>query len=499
MRQLKNLSLIVLGILVAMSSCKKTKDIVDPQIPLEPDTASFLQLTAPGIPASATAYFAVFSMESKTGEPIFSNKKVALNYVQGLFKTDKLPVNKGEFRLTKFIVVKSSDTAIYAAPLAGSAKAGQVTKPLTHNLVVNQAGVFVHAAELLKINDNDVPANYGYNADDFGFNPFLTLKLKLKITVGDVIYDSLPSLLFIEATKGDNSKWNREIDLSKGVSAFSIPDDFDQYKFKISKWNLTFEKNLNRGELSNNQQLDFEAARLTKKLVKETTYLELSTGLREDSRTEYFYAAAGKLSDINYFQRLPQYAELQPIHKYKFVYSGNILDTIKRFSPDQVLNGFTAFSYTGGKISSIHNKSFDQQTFAAVAYTGTAANPKIEIDYLFSNGNSMNYKMNFSGGNKTSDIAQTSTGGSQSGTYEYDSNINPYHQMGYPDLYLSNSSKNNRLIEQGNYAGAYPSTIPYKYEYSYDADGYPTALYISYKGYTSGQHLYRTKKVFQYQ
>ena len=49
------------------------------------------------------------------------------------------------------------------------------------------------------------------------------------------------------------------------------------------------------------------------------------------------------------------------------------------------------------------------------------------------------------------------------------------------------------------YAGGSPTVIPYRYEYVYDDDGYPKESYVSYKGYSSQQHLYRIKKVFRYQ
>jgi hypothetical protein len=97
------------------------------------------------------------------------------------------------------------------------------------------------------------------------------------------------------------------------------------------------------------------------------------------------------------------------------------------------------------------------------------------------------------------DFAQTSTGGTESGVYEYDDHINPKHQLGWQDLYFTNESRNNLVKEQKNYGGSIPSVVPYRFEYVYDADGYPTAVYISYRGYTSKEHRYRIKKEYIYQ
>jgi hypothetical protein len=147
----------------------------------------------------------------------------------------------------------------------------------------------------------------------------------------------------------------------------------------------------------------------------------------------------------------------------------------------------------------MYNKSYDQETGAAVEYNQLEVYQNIKADYLFSNGNSMTYTIKYLDGNKISDQAISSTGGGESGIYEYDENINPRHQLGYADLYFTNSSKNNLKNEQKSYGGAIPQVVPYKFEYTYNADGYPSEVFISYKGFTSQQHLYRTKKVFRYQ
>ena len=70
--------------------------------------------------------------------------------------------------------------------------------------------------------------------------------------------------------------------------------------------------------------------------------------------------------------------------------------------------------------------------------------------------------------------------------------------MNYPNIYLSNSSKNNLVSEQGRYVGAIPSVVVVKYEYTYDDDGYPSQLVRGFRGATSGEHLYNLKTVYTY-
>lgn len=495
LNRLLSISLISLFII----SCNKSIDKLPAPSPENADTTAYAQFTVNGLQQEQGQLYALVTIENSNDVPVVNTKKVTVDFIQGTYKSDKIALAKGTYKLSKFIIVKASDTAFYAAPKANTAKAGQVTKPLALDLSITQKGINLHTAEVIKINNTDNPSAFGYNTADFGFLPYLNITGKIKMSVGEVVYDNLPGKIKITAVDNNGNSWIREQDFQKGVNSIRVPENYTAYTFETEKFGVHFTRQFTRQQLTNNFLVEMDANRLPKLLRKETSFIENYAGFTEDSRTEYFYAAGNKLQHINYYQRLPQYADLQFQHTYKFVYDGFLLDTIKRYSPDNILNGFTAFTYSGNKITAMHNNSFDQQTFAAVEYGGTESNPQVTIDYLFSNGNSMVYRMNYSGGNKVNDQAQSSTGGTQSGVYEYDSNINPYHQLGYPDIFFTNTSKNNRIMEQGTYGGSIPSVVAYKFEYVYDNDGYPSVLYTSYKGYTSGQHLYRIKKVFQYQ
>ena len=61
-----------------------------------------------------------------------------------------------------------------------------------------------------------------------------------------------------------------------------------------------------------------------------------------------------------------------------------------------------------------------------------------------------------------------------------------------------NLSKNNLIEQQKNYSGNIPSAEPYKFEYTYDADGYPVELVKHFKNYRTGEHLFKIKIVYTY-
>jgi hypothetical protein len=70
--------------------------------------------------------------------------------------------------------------------------------------------------------------------------------------------------------------------------------------------------------------------------------------------------------------------------------------------------------------------------------------------------------------------------------------------MNMPDIFLSNISKNNLISQQKSYSGSIPSGVPYKFEYTYDGEGYPTELIKSFKSYPTDEHLYKIKTVYHY-
>jgi hypothetical protein len=109
----------------------------------------------------------------------------------------------------------------------------------------------------------------------------------------------------------------------------------------------------------------------------------------------------------------------------------------------------------------------------------------------------MDYIQKVIGGNRTEDSA-SSPGGGESGLYQYDFNINPLAHMNIPNIFLSNLTKNNLVNQKKTYSGSIPSAEPYKFEYSYDDEGYPKELIRSFKNYLNGEHLFKIKTVYTY-
>jgi hypothetical protein len=182
-----------------------------------------------------------------------------------------------------------------------------------------------------------------------------------------------------------------------------------------------------------------------------------------------------------------------------FEYNGAHVQTIRRYDEANKVIGVTSFGYDAqGKVRSIAQNENGQQTNAIVAYfSGTQEEATIQYTYP-GKPQTMQYNMLFYGGNLINGTATTSNGNVEAGRYDYDFEINPYAHMNWPDLFLSNSSKNNRINQYKTYQYNYPTIEPYSFSFTYDEEGYPKEQVKKFKSYSNNAHLYTTKTVYVY-
>lgn len=487
------------AILLLAASCKK-QDFTPPSVPASIDTTAYLQFTVQNMAAGESGAYAIISLVNSNGDTTIKNRKIQVTKKNQQFVTEPVALQRSNYSLVKFIIVKLADTAFYAVPIKESSKASLVTQPLPAVIAVAVKGMNAGTVGVVPVSNTDMPMQYGYTVSDFGFVPYMNVTAQLQIKVGEVLYDSLPGIVTIEAVDAQGNKWIREQAMKPGIYQLTVPANYHSYTFSVQKWNASVQKQFTQNTLQNGMHFRLYAEKDIKKLKEELVYVENGYDMIPESRSEFYYNASGSLKEIKFYQRSTVVQGLPLNYRYQFHYTASQgWDSMFRYDAQQQLTGYTAMDRSGGKIISMYNKSYDQQTGVAVSYGALPPYDIITAEYLFHNSNSMRYSMKFLNGNKVEDQAQSSTGGAESSIYSYDSEINPYHQMGYDDLYFTNASKNNITSVLKSYTGSMPSVVPYKYEYLYDADGYPKELYISYKGYNSQQHLYRIKKVFLYQ
>jgi hypothetical protein len=490
--------MVMLGLMAILlaTSCRK-KDNLAIERPTEVIKTTSLQFRVSGVPQSSRPLFALVSVQNLSGEYLLLNRKMAIHFEDGKYLTDSLVVNDGDYRLVKFIVTADTDTALYATPRLQSARQYEVNTPLAQQLIVKRQEKNIKDVQTLLIRNTDTPENFGYTEEEFGFVAFVKVKLHLSLTVGTQRYDSLAGTLKIDAVHENGTHWRKEIAMTPGMNTVSVPEKYYSFEFSVEKWLVRPTKKLLRSELPGTV-IELTATRNAKQLLEESSFIEREGLLSPENRTEYVYNVNNSIKEIDVFTKLTDKPGLQLSQKNRFIYHNAVLDSIKRYSDSDKLEASLAMFYTNGKITSIRSKDGAGETAATFTYTRPGDYDEIGARYVYENGNTMTYSMRYRQGNLVSDAALSSTGGSESGQYEYDDQVNPYQQLNVPDLFLSRNSKNNKIGEYKLYAGGFPLSVPYKYEYVYDADGYPKELWTSFRSYTGGQHLFRTKKVFTY-
>jgi len=469
-----------------------------------PVKSNKFRIVVDGLSGVTTGLNAVITIQkSVAGEEVISNKKLSLTH-NDKYVSEEISLQDGNYKLTKFLVVDNLGKVVYATPLVNSSRAAEVQRPLNIDISLPNPSSLQLPVEVLKVQATDNAESFGYPAGTFNEQqntPVETFKVKLKasVTVGTINYDSIPANFKIITWDANNVAHEKDTFLNAGAKEIVLPKSHVKFQFKLIKWGVSDEITLTRSQIQEGTTYILGGNKAAKKIKLEETYLFVEGSYQPSGKAIYSYNSSGNLSEVAFYQKMPQHSTLQYTHKNVYLYTGGNVNRINSVEANGTASGFTKFTYNlqGTKVINMHRKSYDQETFAAVEYSYPAGHASITIDYLYSNGNSMEYKMKFVGGNKVEDVARSNNGG-EGGSYSYDFNINPYAHMNMPDIYLSNLSKNNLLTQQKGYSGGFPSGDLYKLEYTYDSEGYPVEVIKYYRSYITGQDLYKTKTVFTY-
>ncbi len=455
-----------------------------------------------GQPYHSSNLRAVVSISKANGELVAQDQLLVLN-LSAPVQTATLELPAGDYKLTSFRMEYGSVQTHFAAPVAGSVKAAAVQKPLSIDFSVVENTMKDVAVDVLKVQPGETPQQYGYPSGAFDHgqedaNPYMKVKIKAIMKIGDVVYDSLPAALTISTWNDKGEMTTNYISLAAGTNEVQLLKAGVRFKFAVSKWGTTDEITLEKKDLDLSTVYILGGSKAAKKLTSERTYKQVNGQDIADTKTDYFYDHLGRLLKIDYWQKKENNTNYFAMTD-RFEYSGDRLAKIKRVEPstNQALSE-TSFTYNvQGKVAGISQKESGVVTTGVVAYFPSLQERK--IDYSYSHKNiTMQYTVKFDKGNILTSAAVTSNHSSELGRYDYDANINPYIHMNWPDLFLSHSSKNNLTVQRKEYSNSFPLTEPYSMVYKYDAEGYPTEVIKNFKSVQTGNFLFSTKTVFVY-
>jgi hypothetical protein len=455
-----------------------------------------------GQPYHSSNLRAVVSISKANGEQVVKDQLLTLN-LSAPVQTATLELPAGDYKLTSFLMEYGSVQTHFAAPITGSVKAAAVQKPLSIDFKVVEDALKDVAIEVLKVQPGETPQQYGYSSGAFDHgqedaNPYMKIKIKAVMKIGNVVYDSIPAALTITTWNDKGEMTTNYGSLAAGMNEIQVLKSGTKFKFTVSKWGTSDEMTLEKKELDLSTVYILGGSKAAKKIKSERTYKQVNGQDIPDTKTDYFYDHLGNLLKIDYWKKKEDKTTYFAMAD-RFEYNGDKLLRIKRVEPStNVILSETSFTYNAqGKVVIIGQNENGVVTTGVVEYFPSLQERK--IDYSYSNKNiTMQYVVKFDKGNILTSAAVTSNHSSELGRYDYDSNINPYIHMNWPDLFLSNSSKNNLAFQYKEYANSFPLTEPYSLVYKYDAEGYPTEVIKNYRSGQTGNFLYSTKTVFIY-
>ncbi|HEY1062396.1 MAG TPA: hypothetical protein VGE44_11960 [Daejeonella sp.] len=494
----------LLSLIIGLSSCVKEESSLQLPAPLEMNTFRIMLDSLPDGSAYDTSdLFAFVTIKNDKDEDVLSNKKLLISF-NGKYVTEKIKLDPGNYKISSLIIGNGDSYTQFAAPKANSAKASEVQKPLNISFKLENADIFDLPVEVVKVLNEDKAENFGYQTADFKIqsideNKFIKVKLQAVIRVGDIIYDNIPTLFKLSNWDSNGVLTEKDTLLAGGVNEIFLPKSGVKYQFKLSKWGVSDEMTLNKDQISEGVVYTLGGAKSPKKLRLEEQFTFTQAGYMPSGKTIYNYDPNGNLKQIDFYDKVPQYSDLRLSWSKVYVYSNAKLSKINYINDQGTFVGYLELTYNteGTKIIKMKEVNYDQVTNAQLEYQFPTGYARINFKYTFSNGNTMDYVQKIIGGNRTEDSA-SSPGGGESGLYQYDFNINPYTHMNMPNIFLSNLPKNNLVNQKKTYSGSIPSAEPYKFEYSYDDDGYPKELIKSFKNYLNGEHLFKIKTVYSY-
>lgn len=487
-------------------SCSKEPLIPSPApgnpTPTPAGNVSFLtDQNLAGAPYHSSNLMAVVTIASMNNEIVANEKTLALD-LGSKVQTANLQLPVGKYKLTRFRLVYGSVNTHFATPVAGSAKAAGIQNPLALEFSIAAAGSIV-PVEVLKVNPGEGPHHFGYPAGSFDNhqeenNPYMKVKIKAIMQIGNVLYDSIPASLTLSTWNSAGEMSTSYLSLKAGVNEVPVLKTASKYRFHISKWGTTDEMTLDRQNVDTTTVHILGGSKAAKKLKSELTYALINGSYLPEGKTDYVYNNEGQLFRIYRYLRNATNTPYLSMAEH-FQYDGHQLVKISRYDDKNLLLGYTTFTYDQqGKVRSMSHLESGQQTNATVDYLFSPGQ-EVAIHYTYPGQSySMDYGINFSGGNILATTSFVSGQISETGHYDYDQQINPYAHMNWPDIYLSSSSKNNMVKQYRTYHLHMPLAEPYDFSYTYDADGYPKELVKKFRSVPGNQHTKTTKTVFSY-
>lgn len=462
----------------------------------------------PGKPGVQNYLTALLSVINDRNEPVIVNKTIPIYYSQRYY-TNKLVLPAGQYKVSKFILFQADSSVAFAAPIAGSPKAGKVSQPLPVPFAMAFAQNLV-SLQVAAVSAGSKAADYGYEPADLGKHGspadsamLVHMKILALVKIGQLVYDSIPVSMRIQSKYPSGETKTSTVNLVPGTNNLALSALAVKHTLTVEKWGITDEIDLTPSDLKEGMTLSIGGYRAAKLLTGVFAYQLANGTWKPLTKDDYQYDAQNNLKQVvHHLKRADQSVYIGSTDK--MLYAAGKVQTINTYNEENHLSCTTHFWYNERKrVSQIVVQEGNKETVADFHYTilpgssGITGNYSIDASYHYSwltYSEQQNWMVN--GGNAVQTTKASSHGSLEAGNYAYDFNINPFAHLNLPALYLQNLSKHNVIAQQKTYVAALPEIEPYNFQYTYRADGYPSELITQYRNAHTKIHSHTIKTMF---
>ncbi len=491
----------LISILTLLAACRKTA--VQP--PPQEHQFRIVISQLPGEASTLSALRAVVQV-IRSGSDTVINREVSVEF-SDRYRTEALSLPGGNYRLAGFRILKNN-RILFVSPKTGSAKAAEVYNPLDQPFTLNAQHEQHIAVEVARVENGNSAVDFGYPQGAFELteedNELYQVMIRPSITIGNILYDSIPAKLTLTTWFADGSELTSVRELQPGTNTLFLHRKGERYHFTVSRWNITDEFELTPETIDESMVYTPGGARTVKKL-KETLLYHTTNGTYTPLEKTAYSFLADQLTQIDIFRKKPDNTTfLAETHKLE--YQQQKIFRINYFNEtgDAVAN--TRFLYTSsGQLTKTEHSEGDKTVTATIGYTPyeeVNRNNSYTVSTLVQYSDrhyTETYTNRVIGGLRVLQEYATSHGTSSKTDFGYDFNINPYAHLGLPDLYQTNYSIHNNTVQYNVYAAGHPETKPVEFSYSYDKEGYPKEQIVKYNYILTGDYAYSRKTVFVYE
>jgi hypothetical protein len=162
---------------------------------------------------------------------VFNKDKIELLNFNGDYISKPVALDIGQYYLTEFLLLDSSNNILYAAPKEESSTSYLVNKPLPLEFLINKDEVTKLVPEVLEVEDH-APSDFGYST--FSFKIVETLDFLLSVFIYDYDINNY-KLTDASLTIKNNSSVIYSDSIYPYTNSVSVNKNYDSYEIIITK------------------------------------------------------------------------------------------------------------------------------------------------------------------------------------------------------------------------------------------------------------------------